>query len=60
MEDAYAQLGFGRQRVGSAIKGPLSVSFVNATGLAEAGLDQGGLVKEFISEVVRDNNSIAL
>jgi hypothetical protein len=39
---------------GSRLKDPLSISFVNAEGLPEAGIDGGGLLKEFIDCVVRE------
>ncbi|KAK9815844.1 hypothetical protein WJX72_010650 [[Myrmecia] bisecta] len=47
--DAYAAL----RCAGSAVKGRLQVTFVNEAGLLEAGLDYGGLVKEFLEEVVK-------
>lgn len=47
LEDGYAQL----RSVGQAMKGRLVVSFVNSSGLEEAGLDYGGLIKEFLEEV---------
>jgi len=48
LEDAWRHVG------GSApLKGPLAVSFVNAQGMPEAGLDHGGLTKEFLTEGVR-------
>ena len=33
------------------MKGRLVVSFVNEQGMLEAGLDYGGLVKEFLEQV---------
>ena len=36
---------------GAAVKGRLVVSFVNEQGMLEAGLDYGGLVKEFLEQV---------
>lgn len=47
LEDSFAALGGG----GSSLKGPLGVSFINSVGAEEAGLDQGGLMKEFLEEV---------
>jgi len=35
---------------GSAIKGRLMVTFINHHGALEAGIDHGGLVKEFLEE----------
>ncbi|EIE23025.1 hypothetical protein COCSUDRAFT_15978, partial [Coccomyxa subellipsoidea C-169] len=49
LDDGYAAL----RNVGGSIKGRLSVSFVNVHGEMEAGLDHGGLVKEFLEEVVK-------
>ncbi len=51
LDDGYAAL----RNVGSSIKGRLSVSFVNVHGEMEAGLDHGGLVKEFLEEVTRSS-----
>lgn len=36
---------------GAVVKGRLVVSFVNEQGMLEAGLDYGGLVKEFLEQV---------
>ena len=36
---------------GDRVKGRLVVSFVNEQGMLEAGLDYGGLVKEFLEKV---------
>ena len=36
---------------GERVKGRLVVSFVNRQGMLEAGLDYGGLVKEFLEQV---------
>lgn len=47
LDDGYAAL----HNAGSTIKGRLAVSFVNVHGELEAGLDHGGLVKEFLEEV---------
>lgn len=48
LEDAYAALA-GK---GDALKGRLFVSFVNDSGLEEAGLDHGGLTKELLEAAV--------
>lgn len=40
-------------KVGSGIKGPLSVDYRDVHGLAEAGIDGGGLTKEFLTAVCR-------
>ena len=47
LQDGWAAL----HRAGSAIKGRLMVSFVNEQGMLEAGLDYGGLVREFLQQV---------
>ncbi|KAK9903317.1 hypothetical protein WJX75_002686 [Coccomyxa subellipsoidea] len=49
LDDGFAAL----HNAGSTIKGRLAVSFVNVHGQLEAGLDHGGLVKEFLEEVVK-------
>ncbi len=50
--DALLEDGFSALRNrGAHVKGRLVVSFVNASGNLEAGLDYGGLVKEFLEEV---------
>ena len=44
--------GFDALRgAGGAIKGRLMVTFVSQHGVLEAGIDHGGLVKEFLEEV---------
>ena len=44
--------GFDALRsIGAAIKGRLMVTFVSQHGVLEAGIDHGGLVKEFLEEV---------
>ncbi len=48
LDDGFAAL----RDAGSAIKGRLCVSFVSMHGELEAGLDYGGLVKEFLEEVI--------
>ena len=47
LDDGFAAL----RDAGSAIKGRLCVAFVSMHGELEAGLDYGGLVKEFLEEV---------
>ena len=46
LEDANAALG----GVGPDIRRPLRVSFISEHGYEEAGVDQGGLTKEFLEE----------
>ena len=48
LQDGWAAL----HKAGPAVKGRLVVSFVNEQGLLEAGLDYGGLVKEFLEQVL--------
>jgi hypothetical protein len=48
LSDAYKALG----TVGHTIKGRLQVTFVNSQGVCEAGLDQGGPMKELLEQVV--------
>lgn len=47
LDDAYEQLG----GAGDQLKARLDVTFVNEQGLQEAGLDYGGLMKDFIEDV---------
>ena len=47
--DAFSAL----HSIGPAIKGRLMVTFVSQHGGLEAGIDHGGLVKEFLEEVGR-------
>ena len=49
IEDAFTQLN----SLGSKLKSGLNVSFVNEHGLAEAGLDYGGLFKEFLTDLAK-------
>ena len=50
--------GFDALRgVGGAIKGRLMVTFVSQHGVLEAGIDHGGLVKEFLEEVGSETTS---
>ena len=46
LEDANSALG----GVGADIRRPLRVSFISEHGYEEAGVDQGGLTKEFLEE----------
>ncbi|MEW5298302.1 MAG: hypothetical protein WDW36_001442 [Sanguina aurantia] len=50
MEDAYNALG---GRGADVLKARLIITFINETGLSEAGLDYGGLMKEFLEEVIK-------
>jgi hypothetical protein len=45
--EAYGHLA----QAGPAIKARLEVTYLNAQGLQEAGLDYGGLMKDFIEDV---------
>mmetsp|Transcript_17431 Transcript_17431/g.48587 ORF Transcript_17431/g.48587 Transcript_17431/m.48587 type:complete len:870 (+) Transcript_17431:468-3077(+) len=49
LDDAFEQLG----RAGQQLKLRLDVTFVNEQGLQEAGLDYGGLMKDFIEDVIK-------
>ncbi|KAI5061390.1 hypothetical protein GOP47_0023895 [Adiantum capillus-veneris] len=49
VEDAFAQLNV----LGSSLKSGINVSFVNELGLSEAGLDYGGLFKEFLTDLAK-------
>ena len=46
LEDSFDAL----KHSGSALKQRLQVSFISSTGATEAGVDAGGLVKEFLEE----------
>ncbi len=48
--DGYSAL----HSIGAAIKGRLMVTFVSQHGVLEAGIDHGGLIKEFLEEVSTD------
>jgi ubiquitin-protein ligase E3 B len=50
LEDSLSALGHR----GGALRGRLIVRFVNAHGAPEAGIDQGGLFKELLTELIRD------
>ncbi|XP_008794042.2 E3 ubiquitin-protein ligase UPL7 [Phoenix dactylifera] len=47
IEDGYRQLNF----LGSRLKSCINVSFISECGLPEAGLDYGGLSKEFLTDL---------
>ncbi|XP_024536695.1 E3 ubiquitin-protein ligase UPL7 isoform X1 [Selaginella moellendorffii] len=49
VEDGFQQLG----ALGARFKGCINVSFVNEHGLTEAGLDYGGLFKEFLTDLAK-------
>lgn len=47
IEDGYRQLNF----LGTRLKSCINVSFISECGLPEAGLDYGGLSKEFLTDL---------
>lgn len=47
IEDGYKQLNF----LGPKLKSCINVSFISESGLPEAGLDYGGLSKEFLTDL---------
>jgi len=49
-EDAFEELSFDNE---PNMKLPLKVSLINAVGAEEAGIDGGGLTKEFLSELLK-------
>ncbi|KAH7673883.1 HECT domain-containing protein [Dioscorea alata] len=49
IEDGFRQLN----SLGSKLRSSINVSFINESGLAEAGLDYGGLSKEFLTDLAR-------
>lgn len=49
VEDGFRQLN----SLGSRLKSGINVSFVSECGLPEAGLDYGGLSKEFLTDISR-------
>lgn len=49
IEDGFRQLN----SLGSKLRSSINVSFINQSGLAEAGLDYGGLSKEFLTDLAR-------
>uniref|UniRef100_UPI00358E8020 ubiquitin-protein ligase E3B isoform X1 n=1 Tax=Myxine glutinosa TaxID=7769 RepID=UPI00358E8020 len=50
LEDGYEQLG---KLSPSALKGIIRVKFVNDLGMDEAGIDQDGVFKEFLEEIIK-------
>ncbi|XP_028680404.1 ubiquitin-protein ligase E3B [Erpetoichthys calabaricus] len=50
LEDGYEQL---RKLQAKAIKGVIRVKFVNDLGVDEAGIDQDGVFKEFLEEIIK-------
>ncbi|KAJ6853573.1 E3 ubiquitin-protein ligase UPL7 [Iris pallida] len=49
VEDGYKQLNF----LGSRLRSCINVSFISECGLPEAGLDYGGLSKEFLTDLAK-------
>lgn len=49
-QDGYEQL---RQLSQNAMKGVIRVKFVNDLGVDEAGIDQDGVFKEFLEEIIK-------
>lgn len=49
-QDGYEQL---RQLPQHAMKGVIRVKFVNDLGVDEAGIDQDGVFKEFLEEIIK-------
>lgn len=49
-QDGYEQL---RQLSQNAMKGVIRVKFVNDLGMDEAGIDQDGVFKEFLEEIIK-------
>lgn len=50
LQDGYEQL---RQLSQNAMKGVIRVKFVNDLGVDEAGIDQDGVFKEFLEEIIK-------
>lgn len=50
VEDGFRQLN----ALGSRLKSSIHVSFVSESGLPEAGLDYGGLSKEFLTDIAKE------
>lgn len=50
VQDGYEQL---RQLSQNAMKGVIRVKFVNDLGVDEAGIDQDGVFKEFLEEIIK-------
>jgi ubiquitin-protein ligase E3 C len=51
MEDGYAGL---HALPSSALKSIIRIQFTNALGVAEAGVDGGGLFKDFLDDLVKE------
>ena len=49
-QDGYDQL---RRLPSNSIKGVIRVKFVNDLGVDEAGIDQDGVFKEFLEEIIK-------
>lgn len=54
MEDGFEQIG---RMDPDRVKGRLRIQYVNEAGLAEAGIDGGGLFKDFMEELLRQGFS---
>lgn len=50
LKDGYDQL---RRLPANSIKGVIRVKFVNDLGVDEAGIDQDGVFKEFLEEIIK-------
>jgi ubiquitin-protein ligase E3 C len=47
-EDGFSHLN----ELGSRLKGPVAIQFIDEFGMPEAGIDGGGLFKEFLTSYV--------
>lgn len=54
LEDSYNQL---KVMDNERLKGRLRIAYVNEAGLAEAGIDGGGLFKDFMEELLKQGFS---
>jgi ubiquitin-protein ligase E3 C len=54
MEDGFSQIG---RMDPDRVKGRLRIQYVNEAGLPEAGIDGGGLFKDFMEELLRQGFS---
>lgn len=54
MEDGFSQIG---RMDPERVKGRLRIQYVNEAGLPEAGIDGGGLFKDFMEELLRQGFS---
>jgi hypothetical protein len=50
LSDGFAQLN----RLGDGLKGRVRIQFVNEHGIEEAGVDGGGLFKDFLENLVKE------